>query len=109
MDDIVALKKDKTIFCDFFGYSPESKILEYLMEFGEIGFTFNDVVTSVGLNRQRAYIILRRLLVKGIIRKGKKVKNSQLYKLNRRKAEVKHLEAIFAIMINSRKRTPKKK
>lgn len=93
------LKRDKTILCDLIGYSPESKIIEYLLEIREHEFTFNDIVTALSLNRKRAYEILRLRLKQGIVEKSKKVKHIQFYKLNRKNQIVKILIKLFDSLI----------
>lgn len=96
------LETDKTIFCNIFGYSPESKILEYLMEVRNNKFTFNDIVRAVGLNRKRAYEILRYYLEVKIIEKSDKIKHIQFYNINNKKEEIKLLIKIFDKIVNSR-------
>ncbi|MBI4159301.1 hypothetical protein HY500_03520 [Candidatus Woesearchaeota archaeon] len=95
MQHTMLLQKDKTLFCDLLGYSPESKIVEYLLEIREDRFTFNDVVIAVGLNRKRAYAILRNHLKIGLIEKGEKVKQIQFHKLNKKDERVKLLSKLF--------------
>lgn len=87
--------EDQTLFCEFFGYSPESKILEYLLELRDNKFTFNDIVNAIGLNRKRAYEILKNYLEKGIISHSDKVKHIQFYALNKNKEENKLLIKLF--------------
>ncbi len=89
------LKRDKTKFCDLIGYSPESKIIEYLLEIREMDFTFNDIVTVIGVNRKRAYQILGLHLKQGIVEKSRKIKYIQFYKLNRKDKNVKNLVKLF--------------
>lgn len=86
---------DKTKFCDIFGYSPESKILEYLLEVREEKLTFNDIVNAIGVNRKRAYEILKFYLKSNIIEKSDKIKQIQFYKLNVKNQQVKTLMKLF--------------
>ena len=83
------------LFCEFLGYSPEAKIVEYLFEIKERAFTFNDIVKEINVNRKRAYEILRFLLEEGFIKEVEKIKNIQFYKLNLRCPEVKSLKHFF--------------
>lgn len=97
----ILLEKDKTKFCDIVGYSPETKILELLLEGREIEYTFNDVVKALGVNRQRAYQILRLYQKVGIIIESKRVKHISMYKLNRQNSEVKLLIKMFDNIIGN--------
>lgn len=88
-------KTQENWFCEFLGYSPEAKILEYLFEIKEKAFTFNDIVKEISVNRKRAYEILRFFLDEGFIKEVEKIKNIQFYKLNIRKPEIKSLQQFF--------------
>ena len=94
------MEKDRTLFRNIFGYNPESKILEHLLELNENTFTFNDVVNAIGINRKRAYEILKLYLKLNIIERADKIKQIQFYKFNIKKQEVKLLIQIFNKIIN---------
>ena len=96
-----ALKQDKTIFCDLFGYSPETKILELLLEGRELEYTLNDIIKAVHVNRKRAYQILNFYAKKGIIQKSKQVKHLKFYKINAQREEIKLLERLFDKMVKA--------
>ena len=85
----------ENLFCQFFGYSPEVKIIDSLLEFPTRHFTFNDIVKEINVNRKRAYEILHYLLDEGFIKEVEKIKNIQFYQLNVRKPEIKCLDAFF--------------
>ncbi len=85
----------QNIFCELLGYSPEAKIMEFLLEFPSKHFTFNDIVKEINVNRKRAYEILHYLLDEGFIKEVEKIKNIQFYALNVRKPEIKCLNAFF--------------
>lgn len=88
-------KSHENLFCQFLGYSPEAKIIEYLFEIKDKMFTFNDIVKAINVNRQRAYEILHFLLDEGFIREVDNIKNIHFYKLNLRCPEVKSLQQFF--------------
>lgn len=96
-----ALKQDKTIFCDLFGYSPETKILELLLEGRELEYTLNDIIKSANVNRKRAYQILNFYAKKGIIQKSKQIKHLNFYKINTQRDDIKLLEKLFDKMIKN--------
>lgn len=85
----------ENLFCQFFGYSPETKIIESLLEFPTRHFTFNDIVKEINVNRKRAYEVLHYLLDEGFIKEVEKIKHIQFYALNVRKPEIKCLDAFF--------------
>jgi hypothetical protein len=87
--------KDKTIFRNLIGTSIESRILEYLMETREQSFSFNDITKNVGLNRKRAYSILKLYSEERIIIPKVQVKHITLYKLNLKDSRVKLLIKLF--------------
>ncbi|MBS3162954.1 hypothetical protein J4467_03435 [Candidatus Woesearchaeota archaeon] len=87
--------KTHTTFCEFLGHSPEAKIMEYLFRIKDKMFTFNDIVTAIDVNRQRAYEVLRFLLGKNFIKEVETIKNIHFYKLNLKCTEVKSLKAFF--------------
>ncbi len=91
--------QSRNLFCQVMGYSPEAKIMEFLLEFPSKHFTFNDIVKEINVNRQRAYEILRFLLEENFIKKVEKIKNIQFYSLNIRKAEIKCLSSFFKKLI----------
>ena len=93
------LKKDKTIFCDFLGYSPESKILEYMLEVRELDFTFNDIVLGIGVNRKRAYAILKSHLKNKVLIPSRQVKHIKFYKLNVKNPRIKILTKLFNLFL----------
>ena len=91
----VKLGRDRTYFCDFIGYSTESKILEYLLELRDIEFTFNDIITALSISRQKAYQILNYLFKEEIIIKSRKVKHISFYKLNTKNKQIKIMIQLF--------------
>lgn len=82
------MKYEKSILIDLLGKCPETKVWDWLLTFGDLGFTLNDVPNCIPINRKRAYDICKKLIKKNIIIKDKKVKNIQFYKLNKREPRV---------------------
>ena len=97
---IKKLQKDRTIFCEFLGYSPETKILELLLEGRENEYTFNDIVNALGVNRKRAYEILNMYLKVGIVKESNRVKHITFYRLNKNEMEVKTLIKLFDTLLD---------
>ena len=91
--------KTHTLFCEFLGNSPEIKIMEYLFRIKDKMFTFNDIVSAIHVNRQRAYEVLRFLLGKNFIQEVEMIKNINFYKLNLKCPEVKSLKKFFEKML----------
>lgn len=87
--------KYKTKFCDVIGYSPESKILELLLEGRGYEYTMTDIVNGVAINKKRGYEILHDYIKKKILIKTKKVKHFQFYQLNKTNPRVKMLLRFF--------------
>jgi len=91
--------KHKTIFLDFIGKNPKSKILEVLLIGREEEYTLNDIVRATNVNRQKAYQILNDMIKTGMIVPSNKVKNIQFYKLSEDNKKVKLLVTFFDKLI----------
>lgn len=91
---------DKTLFCDYLGYTPNTKILELLIEGRNEEYTFNQIIQILGVNKQIAYRVLKFYLAKKFIVKSKKVRHIQLYKLNKQDKKVRSMINLFDRLLN---------
>ena len=98
-----------TKFTEIMGVSPESKVLEYFLEWENIDVTMTDIVRASKVGKARAYEVLEKLQKKGIIAKTRKIGVSKLYKLNSKsKIAEKSKELLKTILKESVKKDLKK-
>ncbi len=82
-------------FCEIFGATPRSRIIEFFLEMRELDFTIGDIARETGLNRATAYNVVGELAIENYVVPSRRVSSSQLYKLNPEKKEVKMLVRTF--------------
>ena len=88
-------------FCKVFGDTPRNRILEFFLEGREIDFGIGDVAKETGLNRATAYNTMEELIGQGFIVPTRKLGNTQMYKLNKNKDEVKALLKAFDMLLEN--------
>lgn len=89
-------------FTEIIGTSPESKVLEYFLEWGgEVDVNITDIVRASRVGRARAYGIIDKFSKKGIIHPTRKVGASQLYKLNLNSDVVKKSRELFRTILRT--------
>lgn len=87
-------------FCNVFGNNPRNKIIEFLIETRELDYSIGDIAKETNLNRATTYNIVTELINEKYIIPTRRVSNSQLYKLNESKEEVKILIKVFNMILN---------
>lgn len=87
-------------FCKVFGDTPRNRILEFLLAGRELDFGIGDVAKETGLNRATAYNTMEELIHDGFVVPTRKLGNTQLYKLNKNKSEVKALLEAFDMLLD---------
>lgn len=78
-------------FCEIFGVSPRSRILEHFLATHSLDFSIGDVAIETGLNRATTYNAMALLVKEQYLLSSRVVSGAHLYKLNREKEEVKVL------------------
>lgn len=72
-----------SIFRELVGTSPESKVLEYLLIWGDnTDITTNDVINYAKIGKERAYQIIEKFKKIGLIVETRSIGKAKLYKLN---------------------------
>src|SRR3989338_7622348 len=87
--------------CKIFGITPRNRILEFFLEMREIDFGRGDVDRETGLNRATTYNTVEELIRQEIIVPTRKLGNTQLYKLNIHKPEVRALIEAFNVLLEN--------
>ena len=75
--------KDKTIFVEYFGDSPTTKVLDFFIENDLYDYSKTDIFRETGIARTTLQDVIRNLLKRKIIIKTRAVGRAGLYKLNR--------------------------
>jgi len=90
------MKKDKSgVFCRVYGDSLRNKVLEYMLEFGELDFATGDIARELQISRPKVYQIIDQLESENILMRSRIVSGTQLYSLNNNLNLVKLLKKSF--------------
>jgi DNA-binding IclR family transcriptional regulator len=85
----------KGIFCEIFGGSIRSQILEFILTFQSGDFAVSDIAEEVKISRPKAYEYSDKFEKQGYISKSRVIGRTQLYKLNKEHKHVKLLMRTF--------------
>ena len=88
-------RKEFGAFCKVYGKTLRNKVLEFILELGELDFAVSDILEEVDISKPKLYDIVRELEDEKIIRRSREVAGTQLYVLNRRNEKVKLLIGSF--------------
>ncbi len=83
------------MFCKVYGSGLRNRVLEYMLEFGELDFAAGDIAKEIGISRPKTYQIIAELELQKIIKKSRVVSGTQLYVLNDELLQVKLLKRSF--------------
>lgn len=90
------MKKNKSgIFCEVYGDSLRNRVLEYMLELGELDFAAGDVARELEISRPKVYQIIDELERQNILMRSRIVSGTQLYVLNNNLFLVKILKKSF--------------
>ena len=95
----MAKEKPRTIFLDMVGYSVKSRIWDWLLTFGELGFSKTDMVYCSGVQKDKGYKAVKWFEKERLILPYKKIRKGkvyvQLYKPNYKDIRIKALKNFF--------------
>jgi len=80
--------KEKSLFIEFIGDSPTTRVLDYLMTERDLDFSISDMARNVAIGRTTLYRIWDELLKKEIILPTRIIGRSKLYKLNKENPKI---------------------
>ena len=83
------------LFCKLYGKTLRNKVLEYMLEMGELDFAVGDLAEETDISRPKAYDIIEKLEKEGIVKKTRKVSKTRLYSLDHTNKKVELLEKSF--------------
>lgn len=89
---------EKSIFRDFIGDFPTTRLLEFLIEGREMDYTLTDMTNS-GISWTTLHRIFPKMLKSGIVRQTRTVGRAKLFKLNLKNQSVQKLVALFDSLI----------
>jgi len=82
---------EKSIFLNVFGDYPQIKVLDFLVENDIFDYSKTQIAELSGISFNTLETLWDRLLEEGIIKKTRKIGNSQMYQLNKEDPIVKML------------------
>ena len=75
--------KERNLFLETVGYSPELKILDFLICFSHFDYSKPEIAKNSKVSYTNLERILPELIKKGLVKKTRKIGKSELYQLNR--------------------------
>ncbi|MBA3064826.1 winged helix-turn-helix transcriptional regulator [Candidatus Woesearchaeota archaeon] len=75
-------------FCKIYGKSLRNKVLEFILELGELDFAVSDILEEVNISKPKLYQIIKELEEENIIKKSREVSGTQLFILNKKDEKV---------------------
>lgn len=89
------MKGSEDVFCDRYGYTNRNRVISYFLAGCDLDFAINDVAEDEGLLKSKVREIIQDLEIEEILKKSRKVKGVQLYKLNHTSSEAMRLLEAF--------------
>ena len=87
--------KEVTIFREFIGDNPTTRILEFLIEGKNFDYSLTDIANNSGVSWRTVHRIFPRFIKNNIVIKTRAVGRAQLYRINEKNESVKKLIELF--------------
>ena len=98
---IMKLMENITIFREFIGDNPTTRILEFLIEGKDFDYSLTDIANNSGVSWRTVHRIFPKFIKNNIAIKTRMIGRAQLYKINDKNESVKKLIELFnKLMIN---------
>ncbi len=91
--------KEKSIFIEFVGDSPRTRVWDYLLEQRDFDFCISDMADNVSIGRIALYSIWKDLIKSKIIFPTRTIGKAKLFKLNTANEKIKKLIEIDDMLI----------
>jgi len=91
----MSFQDETTIFREFFGDTPNIRVLEYLLEGRELDASLSDIAEGAGINRVTLFRLWPRLERLRLVVHTRNIGNAKLYKINMKNSRVKRLVEFF--------------
>ena len=93
--------KNITIFKEFIGNNPTTRILEFLIEGRDFDYSLTDIANNSGVSWRTVHRIFPKFIKNNTVTKTRLIGRSKLYKINDKNESVKKLVELFnKLMIN---------
>lgn len=75
--------QNESLIATVFGYSPQMKILNYLLDFPTNDFTKKEIIQALGMSKQTFYKYFDNLEETGMVKVSRAIGKAKLYKIDR--------------------------
>ena len=82
-------------FCQLYGKSLRNRVLEFILELGELDFAVRDILYEIMISKPKVYQIIKELEDENLIVKSREISKTQLFVLNVQNKKVKLLMKNF--------------
>lgn len=89
----------ETIFRDFVGNSPTTRIIEFLIEGKAFDWSLTDLATKAEVSWRTVHRLFPKLVEAGLIKQTRTVGRAKLFQLNKENPAVQKLVALFDSLI----------
>lgn len=98
---IIKFMKNITIFREFIGDNPTTRILEFLIEGKDFDYSLTDIANNSGVSWRTVHRIFPKFIKNNMVTKTRLIGRAQLYKINYKNESIKKLIELFnKLMIN---------
>ena len=91
--------KEQSIFIEFVGDSPMSRVLDYLLTFEGLDYCISDLADNARIGRATLYRIWDALIKHDILVPTRTIGKAKLFKLNRQNPKVKKLIELDNLLV----------
>lgn len=84
-------KREKTIFIEYFGDSPTTRVLDFFIENDIWDYSKSDIFRETGVARTTLQDVIEGLINRNIVTKTRTIGRADLYQLNRENPIVKEM------------------
>lgn len=81
--------ESESLIATVFGYSPQMRILNYLLDFPTNDFTKKEIIQALGMSKQTFYKYFNGLEKSGMVKVSRAIGKARLYKIDRSSPMVK--------------------
>jgi len=82
-------RDDSSLIATVFGYSPQMRILNYLLDFPTNDFTKKEIIQALGMSKQTFYKYFGSLEGSGMVKVSRSIGKAKLYNVDRSNPMVK--------------------
>lgn len=75
--------ENESLIATVFGYSPQMRILNYLLDFPTSDFTKKEMIEALGMSKQTFYKYFDYLEDSGMVKVNRSIGKARLYKIDR--------------------------